>query len=89
MSCRKIAIHSGRENSRPTPKVGSLSWPRAVTFCVVTPSRMSVRCPAPKYSPVRNAAENAFCAASDPSKVSGGWRQVSQLPQSPSGASPK
>ena len=45
--------------------------------------------PAPKRWPVRYTHDSAFCAATVPSQLCGGDRQLSQLPQAPGCASPK
>ncbi len=74
--------------SRPMPKVLSLSCSRCVTLSVPSPRSTSITCIAPKRWPVRYTQESSCCAASVPSKVAGGSRQLSQLPQA-AAVSPK
>ena len=65
-------------------QVASRSWPYCSTRAVRLPRRMSIRWPAPKrwlrsrFS--RTTVESSFCAGTVPSQLSGGVRQVSQLP---------
>ncbi len=66
------------------PKVVSSSCRCWVTFSVRLPSRMSMDCPAPKDCPrsrcSRSTVDSSICAGMVASQVSGGTRQVSQLP---------
>ena len=74
----------------PTPYVLTSSCPKRRTFFVSRPSSTSVTCPAPKRWPVRYTHESTFCAATVPSHVSTGSRQLSQLPHcTPPIGSPK
>ena len=79
--------HSRSARSAPTPKVGSWSWSQLSTLAVRLPRSTSMTCPAPKRWPVRITAESTFCAGTVASHISGGFRQVSQLPQSPDSSS--
>lgn len=76
------------------PNTDSWSWSNWITLAVRRPSRMSTICTAPNFCPrsrcSRTTVDSTFCAATVPSQVSGGARQVSQLPQfSPDGSWPK
>ncbi len=76
------------------PNTESWSWSNWITFAVRRPSRMSTICTAPNFCrrsrSSRHTVDSTFCAATVPSQVSGGTRQVSQLPQPPgSGSWPK
>ncbi len=86
-SWRMIERHSRSARSAPTPKVGSWSWSQLATLSVRLPSSTSITWPAPKRWPVRITAESTFCAGTVASHISGGFRQVSQLPQSPDSSS--
>ena len=86
MHCRAMARHSRSLRSRPMPKVLSASWPHCATLSVASPRSTSIKCIAPKRWPVRYTQESSCCAATVPSKVAGGSRQVSQLPQGPEGS---
>jgi hypothetical protein len=67
------------------PNVFSSWCPLSDTLVVFLPIRMSMTCPAPYRWPrsrsSRTMVESSFCAATVPSHVSGGDRQVSQFPQ--------
>ena len=76
-------------SSPPMPNVLSASWRNFSTFSLRLPSSTSTTCAAPKRWPVRTMQERSFCAATVASHVFGGFRQMSQLPQSVSSTSPK
>ena len=69
------------------PQVDSCSWPNWRTLSVTLPRSTSTRWPAPKLRPPcwrkRKTQLSALRAASVPSQVSGGFRQLSQLGQGP------
>ena len=84
-NCRTTPRHSASDSSSPIPNTDSWSWSNWMTFAVLRPSRMSMIWPAPNFWPrsrfSRTTVDSSFCAATVPSQVSGGVRQVSQLPQ--------
>ena len=78
--------------SAPMPKTVRVVCSSCVTRGVWLPRRMSMTWPAPnrcrRWSR-RTTADSSFCAATVPSQVSGGDRQVSQLPHGVPPCSPK
>src|SRR5690606_38886780 len=88
-SCRMTERHALLESSAPMPNTESEPCRCCVTFSVALPSSTSTTCAAPKRWPVRYTAERSFRAASVPSQVSGGFKQLSQLPQLCEASSPK
>ncbi len=84
-SCRTTPRHSASASSSPMPNTESWSWSNWMTFAVLRPSRMSMIWPAPNFCPrsrfSRTTVDSSFWETTVPSQVSGGVRQVSQLPQ--------
>ena len=67
------------------PQVLKASCPCCVTLSEPLPRTMSMMCPDPNAMPLacctRNTVDSSLRAASVASQVSGGCRQLSQLPQ--------
>jgi hypothetical protein len=93
-NCRTTPRHSPSARSSPMPNTDNWSWSNWITLAVRRPMRMSTICTAPNFWPrsrcSRTTVDSTFWAATVPSQVSGGVRQVSQLPQAAaSGSCPK
>lgn len=90
-NCRTTPRHSPSASSSPMPNTESWSWSNWITLAVRRPSRMSMIWPAPNFCrrsrSSRHTVDSTFCATTVPSQVSGGLRQVSQLPQASASAS--